>query len=108
MANAMGKLGWKITTIAVGIPVGIAAKKLVDTAWSAARPGNPPRTARDPDASWGDALAWAALSGLGVAIAQLITTKSAASLWRKLVGAEPPVKAIEPAPQAQAEPQPAT
>jgi hypothetical protein len=53
--------------------------------------------------SWGDALAWAALSGLGVAIAQLVTTKSAATLWRRLVGAEPPVKAVEPPAPAEAE-----
>ena len=98
MADAVGKLGWRIMTIAVGIPVGIAAKKTIEKAWTTVRPGNPPRMARDPDASWGDALAWAALSGLGVAIAQLITTKSAATLWRRLVGAEPPVKAVEPPP----------
>ena len=90
-------------TIAVGIPVGIAAKKTIEKAWTTVRPGNPPRMARDPDASWGDALAWAALSGLGVAIAQLVTTKSAASLWRRLVGAEPPIKAIEPAPKEEAQ-----
>jgi Protein of unknown function (DUF4235) len=107
MANAVDRLGWRLTTIAVGIPVGIATKKIIEKAWAAARPGDPPRAPRDPDATWGDALGWAALSALGVAIAQLVTTKSAASVWRKLVGAEPPVKAIEPAAPAEAE-QPAT
>jgi Protein of unknown function (DUF4235) len=107
MANVMGKIGWRITTIAVGIPVGIAAKKGVEKAWTALRRGNPPPTAKDPDATWGDALGWAALSAIGVAIAELITTKGAASLWRKLVGAEPPIKEKELAPEAEAA-QPAT
>ncbi|HEY7049774.1 MAG TPA: DUF4235 domain-containing protein [Jatrophihabitantaceae bacterium] len=90
MANIVGKIGWRITTLAVGIPVGIAVKKGVDRAWAAARPDKPPRGAKDPDASWGDAIGWAVLSGAGVAIAQLATTKGATTLWRKLVGAEPP------------------
>jgi hypothetical protein len=90
MANLVGKLGWKITTIAIGIPVGIAAKKGVDRAWAAARPDKPPRGAKDPDVTWGDALGWAALSAVGVAVAELVTMKGASTVWRTLVGAEPP------------------
>jgi hypothetical protein len=90
MANVVGKLGWKITTAAIGIPVGIAVKKSVEKAWVAARPDNPPRRAKDPNVSWGDALGWAALSAVGAAVAQLVTMKGASTLWRTLVGAEPP------------------
>ena len=90
MANLVGNLGWKITTIAVGIPVGIAAKKGVERAWAAARPDKPPRAAKDPDVNWGDALGWAALSAVGVAVAQLATMKGASTVWRALVGVEPP------------------
>jgi hypothetical protein len=90
MANFVGNLGWKITTIAVGIPVGIAAKKGVERAWTAARPDRPPRAAKDPNVSWGDALGWAALSAVGAAVAQLVTMKGASTLWRRLVGVEPP------------------
>jgi hypothetical protein len=90
MANIMGKVGWRIVTIAVGIPVGILAKKGVERAWVAVRPGDPPRKARDPNVRWTDALAWAAISGVGVAVAELVTTKGAASVWRSLVGTEPP------------------
>lgn len=90
MANIVGTIGWKITTIAIGIPVGIAAKKGVERAWAAARPDQPSRSAKDPEASWGDALGWAALSAVGVAVAQLVTMKGASTVWRKLVGAEPP------------------
>jgi len=90
MANIVGTIGWKITTIAIGIPVGIAAKKGVERAWAAARPDKPPRGAKDPNVNWGDALGWAALSAVGVAVAELVTMKGASSVWRALVGAEPP------------------
>ena len=90
MPNIVRNIGWKITTIAIGIPVGIAAKKGVDRAWAAARPDKPPRAAKDPDVSWGDALGWAALSAVGVAVAELVTMKGASTIWRSLVGAEPP------------------
>jgi uncharacterized protein DUF4235 len=90
MANIVGKIGWRITTLAVGIPVGIAVKKVIDRAWTVARPDRPPRGAKDPNASFADAVSWAALSAAGVAVTQLATTKGARTLWRKLVGAEPP------------------
>jgi hypothetical protein len=90
MANFVGTIGWKLTTIAIGIPAGIAAKKGVERAWAAARPDKPSRSAKDPEAGWGDALGWAALSAVGVAVAQLVTMKGASTLWRNLVGSEPP------------------
>lgn len=101
MASIAGKIGWKVTTIAVGIPVGIAAKKGVERAWLALRPENPPTKARDPNVDWRDAVIWAVLSGVGVALAQLATTKGAATLWRNLIGAEPPVDTEKPEAKAQ-------
>jgi len=98
MANIAGKLGLKVVTIAIGIPVGILAKRAVEKAWLAARPEDPPRKPNDPDVSWGDALGWAALSAVGVAVADLVTTKGAASVWRSLTGGEP---AAKPAPAAK-------
>jgi|SRR5690242_8849857 Protein of unknown function (DUF4235) len=101
MTKIVGNIGWRIMTLAVGIPVGVAVKKGIDRAWMAARPDRPPRGARDPNASWGDAISWAALSAIGVAITQLATTKAATKLWRKFVGAEPPP--LAKAEQAKAE-----
>ena len=90
MATIVGKISWKVMTVAVGIPIGIATKKGVERAWLAARPDNPPRKAKDPYASWRDAISWAALSAIGVAVAQVVTTKGVATVWRSLLGAEPP------------------
>jgi Protein of unknown function (DUF4235) len=97
MANLVDKLGWKVVTILVSIPVGIGVRKGVEHLWRSARPNDPPRSPSDPDASWGDAIGWAALSAAGVAAAQLVTTKGASSVWRKVMGTPPPVKPTDAA-----------
>jgi hypothetical protein len=90
MANVAGKIGLKVVTIAVGIPVGIATKKLIERGWATLRPEDPPRKPSDPNVRWSDALGWAALSAAGVVAADLIARRSAESIWRTLIGTEPP------------------
>jgi hypothetical protein len=105
MANVVGKLGYKLVSVGVGIPVGIATRKLVQRVWIAARPDDPPRKPTDPEVSWSDAMGWAALSAAGVAVAELVTMKGASSVWRAVTGREPPVKKPkheEPAKDAKA------
>lgn len=90
MAQIGSKLAWKLVTVAISIPVGIATKKGVEGAWRALRPNDPPHKPNDPDASWKDAVTWATISAVGVAVAQLATTKGASTIWRNLIGSEPP------------------
>jgi hypothetical protein len=90
MANIVGKLGMKVTTIIVGIPVGIATKKAIEHAWAALRPNDPPRKPNETGVRWGDAISWAALSAAGVVAADLITRRGAESAWRAIMGTEPP------------------
>ena len=92
MANPGGKLVFKLVSIAVGIPAGIAVRKGIEKAWLVARPQDPPRSPDDPDVTWGDALGYAALSAAGVAVAELIRYRGAATLYRGLTGSEPPAK----------------
>jgi hypothetical protein len=91
MANPIGKLTFKLVSVAISIPVGILARKGVEKLWLAARPQDPPRSPAEPGVSWGDALGWAALSAVGIAVAELVTLKGAAEVWRTLTGGEPPV-----------------
>ena len=90
MANAAARIVMKGFSIAVGIPVGIATKRLVDEVWAIARPGNPPREPKQAGVIWRDAITWAALSAVGVVVADLATRKGAEEVWRTLVGTEPP------------------
>ena len=84
------KIGIKVISIAIGIPVGIASKKAVEHAWLALRPQDPPRKPSEPDVRWTDALGWAALSAAGVVVAQLITQSSAKAAFKAITGSEPP------------------
>lgn len=92
MGNPTGKIVFKVLSIGIGIPVGIAARKGVEKAWLAARPADPPRKAKDPATGWPDAIAWAALSGVGLAIAELVTYQGAAKAYRALTGRRPPAE----------------
>jgi hypothetical protein len=90
MANIAGRLGMKVLTIAVGIPIGIVTKKAVERAWLAARPADPPRKPNEAGVQWRDAIGWAALSSAGVVAADLLTRRGAESAWRVILGTEPP------------------
>lgn len=90
MANPVGKVGFKLVSTVVGIPIGIAASRGVEKLWKSAHPDNPPTSPTDPTAGIGDALGWAAISAAGVALAQLVTYRSSASVWRTLTGSNPP------------------
>jgi hypothetical protein len=92
MANFGAKVGLKILTIAVGIPVGIATRKAVEQIWVAAGPDRP-RQAADAGVQWADAIGWAALVGISTAVADLLTRKGAEELYQTVVGSKPPVTA---------------
>jgi hypothetical protein len=90
MANIAGRVAMKVMTVVLGIPVGIVTKKVVEKAWDATHPDDPPRRPNEAGVHWRDALAWGALSAAGVVAADLITRRSAESAWRVLIGTEPP------------------
>ncbi|MGH8859767.1 MAG: DUF4235 domain-containing protein, partial [Jatrophihabitantaceae bacterium] len=85
MANFGSKLVMKVVTMSVGIPVGIATRKLVERIWVVAGPDRP-RRASDDGVQWMDAIAWAALTGVGMAAADLTTRKGATEAYRTLFG----------------------
>ena len=92
MANLGGKLTMKVLTVAIGIPIGIASRSAVERVWIAAGPDRP-REAKDDGVQWADAIGWAALMGVGMTVADLLTRKSAEEAYRFFLGAKPPVTA---------------
>lgn len=90
MSDAAGKIVLKILTIAISIPVTRAVAKVIERAWLAAHPDNPPRRPTEDEVRWADALAWAALSAAGIVVAKLITRRGAESAYRAVLGAPPP------------------
>jgi hypothetical protein len=87
---AAAKVGMKVMSIVIGIPVGIATKKVVERAWVAVRPDDPPRKPSEADVHWTDAVAWGALSAVGIVLAELITRRSAAAAYSAITGNQPP------------------
>lgn len=97
MAQAAGKVGIKVMTLAIGIPVGIASRKAVQAIWDRTRGAETPRKPKEAGVQWGDAIIWAALSGAGVVVADLISRRTAEGAYRALTGNQPPVKDAQPA-----------
>jgi Protein of unknown function (DUF4235) len=87
---AGAKIGMKLVSIVIGIPVGIVTKKVVERTWSAARPEHPPRKPTERDVRWADAIGWAALSATGIVIAELVTRRSAEAAYKAITGSPPP------------------
>jgi hypothetical protein len=87
---AGAKIGVRLIAIVIGIPVSIATRKLVEGAWHAARPEDPPRKPSEAGVRWADAVAWGAMSAAGVVAADLITRRSAEATYRVVTGNEPP------------------
>ena len=90
MAGAASRIGFKLVAAAVAIPVGRIVTKTTTQAWAKARPNDPLVNPKDVDTNWKDALVWAALTGLGAGVAQLLTTKGADTVWRAMTGKPSP------------------
>jgi hypothetical protein len=84
------KIGLKMVSVVIGIPVGIMTKKAVERTWLAVRPEDPPRKPSEPEVRWADALGWAALSAVGIVIAELITRRGAEAAYHAITGNPPP------------------
>ena len=87
---AGAKVGMKVISVVIGIPVGIVTKKLVERTWSVARPEDPPRKPSDADVRLVDAAGWAALSAVGIVIAELVTRRSTEVAYQAITGNPPP------------------
>jgi len=90
MAGAVGKVGYRMVALAFAIPAGIAARKSLDAAWRSLRHSDPPANPAAPGTDWGEALAWAAVSGVAFAAARLLAARGAAATWKSLTGSLPP------------------
>jgi hypothetical protein len=84
------KIGIKMMSFVIGIPVGIATKQVVERVWAATHPDDPPRKPSDGDVRWLDAVSWAALSAVGIVVADLLTRRSAEAAFAAITGNPPP------------------
>jgi hypothetical protein len=86
----MARLLFRLIASVVAIPIGRAVTTGTRKAWLKARPNDPPKDPKRMDTRWQDALIWAGLTGLGTAVAQLMSTKGADTVWRAITGTPSP------------------
>jgi hypothetical protein len=81
----MGTLVWRVLGTGSAILAGIVANKLVQTIWKKAG-RDAVMDPRDPRTPWGDAVVFAALTGLAVGASRVIVTRKAARYYEKSAG----------------------
>ena len=69
---------------------GAAVSGLIEGGWRAIRHEEPPIDPEASTTSWGTAIAWTALTGVLVSVAQLAARRGAAAGWTRVTGRRPP------------------
>jgi Protein of unknown function (DUF4235) len=82
---------WKVVSLISGLLAAQAATAALNSAWrKLANAPEPPTDPESPETSWGEAAAWAMLTGAAIGLARFIAGRVAAATWVKKVGALPP------------------
>jgi hypothetical protein len=81
---------WSVMGLAATLGATVAARKAMTTSWKMATGKKPPTNPEHPDVSMGEAVAWAAVSGLAVGLARMFASRRAAAYYRKSTGHLPP------------------
>lgn len=84
----MGKLAWQIIGVGAPIAAAFVARKTLTFAWEKSTKRPAPSNPVDDEISMSEALAWTIVSGVGVAVAQLVVQRIAANTVRNSFGEE--------------------
>ncbi len=84
----MGKLAWQVIGVGAPIVAAFAARKVLTFAWEKSTKRPAPVNPVDDEISMSEALAWTIVSGVGVAVAQLVVQRIAATTVRNNFGDE--------------------
>lgn len=88
--DGVGAMAWKVMGLGSAILAGVAARKVLTTAWRKGTGEDPPANPESPDTTWGQAIAWALASGAAIGLARMLATRKAADYYRKSSGHLPP------------------
>lgn len=90
MSESSDKAKWRLFGGLSAVLAGLAARKLLATAWTRATGKTPPTNPAASGTSWPEAVGWAAASGVVMGVARLVATRKAAATWAKRSGRLPP------------------
>ena len=82
----VGGIVWKVLGTLAALVAAGAASRALNLGWKAATGNTPPTVPEDPETTWGEALAWAAVSGAGMGIARMFATRQAAQYYKRSTG----------------------
>lgn len=82
-------VGSKLVGIATGVVVRKVSDKALSSAWRRTKHSEPPADPASPGTPWGEAISWAAASGVAMAVARLLATRGTATAKMKLTGKAP-------------------
>ncbi len=84
------ELLWKAVGTTAGIAAATLTRNILTSGWERRRGSDPPANPESPSTGWGEALAWAALTGVAIGVARMIAARGAAAGWRRAMGELPP------------------
>lgn len=85
----MNSLMWKLAGIGGAAVAGMVTRKVMTTAWQKSTGKNPPDDVEDPDIALVEAIGWSVLSGVGVAVVQLLVKRTIAQQMHARTAAVP-------------------
>lgn len=86
------RFAWMLVGAGSAMAAGAVTSGLLEAGWRAVREEEPPIDPDAPTTSLGKAVAWTALTGVLVSVAQLAARRGAAAGWLRVVGRRPPRK----------------
>jgi uncharacterized protein DUF4235 len=81
---------WMLVGAGSAMAAGAAMTGLIEGGWRAIQQEEPPIDPEASTTSWGKAVAWTALTGVLVSVAQLAARRGAAVGWERVTGRRPP------------------
>jgi hypothetical protein len=87
--GTVGPFAWRVIGTGSGLLAVVAAQKGLSTAWRIVTGDDPPTIPEDPETDWGEAIAWAIVSGAVLGVARLLATRRAAQFYMRSTGELP-------------------
>lgn len=81
---------WMLVDAGSAMAAGAAMSGLIEGGWRTLRNEEPPIDPDSSTTSWGKAVAWTALTGVLVSVAQMAARRGAAAGWKHVTGRRPP------------------
>jgi Protein of unknown function (DUF4235) len=80
---------WRVLGTGSAVVAASFADRGLRAAWRGVTGSEPPLVPEDPDTRWGEAVAWAMLSGALIGVARLVATRRAAAYYKQSTGELP-------------------